>query len=161
LWPLGVRVGLASGEACVGNMGSTERFDYSVIGETVNTAARAESACKHVAHDILLAGTVDRATERLALLPAGHVHLKGRSLPQPVTIIVGDEAMAESAGFQALAKEHQGLVTQLSAARKKAANGPVVSQLVSELSLHNPALAPYLMAIAGRAKDFQQAAAKP
>jgi adenylate cyclase len=78
LWPLGVRVGLASGEACVGNMGSTERFDYSVIGETVNTAARAESACKHVAHDILLAGLVDSATKRLAMLPAGHVHLKGR-----------------------------------------------------------------------------------
>ncbi len=161
LWPLGVRVGLASGEACVGNMGSTERFDYSVIGETVNTAARAESACKHVAHDILLAGTVDRATERLAILPAGHVHLKGRSLPQPVTIIVGDETEAKSAEFQALAKELQGLVTQLSAARKKAGNGAVVSQLVSELSLHNPALAPYLTAITGRAKDFQQAIAKP
>lgn len=160
LWPLGVRVGLASGEACVGNMGSTERFDYSVIGETVNTAARAESACKHVAHDILLAGTVDRATERLAILPAGHVHLKGRSLPQPVTIIVGDETEAKSAEFQALAKELQGLVTQLSAARKKAGNGAVVSQLVSELSLHNPALAPYLTAITGRAKDFQQAIAK-
>ena len=36
--PVAVRVGLASGEACVGNMGSATRFDYSVIGETVNTA---------------------------------------------------------------------------------------------------------------------------
>jgi adenylate cyclase len=160
LWPLNVRVGLASGEACVGNMGSTERFDYSVIGETVNTAARAESACKHVAHDILLAGTVDRATQRLALLPAGYVHLKGRSHPQPVTIIVGDEAEAASAGFQALAREHEGLVTQLSAARKNAANGAMLSQLVSELSLHNPALAPYLAAITTRAKDFQQLPAR-
>jgi adenylate cyclase len=159
LWPLGVRVGLASGEACVGNMGSTERFDYSVIGETVNTAARAESACKHVAHDILLAGIIDRATERLAILPAGHVHLKGRSLPQPVTIIVGDETEAKSAEFQALVKEHQGIVSQLSTTSKKVGNGAVLEQLVSELSLHNPALASYLTAITGRAKDFQQATA--
>jgi hypothetical protein len=35
----------------------------------------------------------------------------------------------------------------------------VLEQLVSELSLHNPALASYLTAITGRAKDFQQATA--
>lgn len=161
LWPLGVRVGLASGEACVGNMGSTERFDYSVIGETVNTAARAESACKHVGHDILLAGAVDSATRRLAVLPAGHVPLKGRSLPQPVTIIVGDEREAAADAFQSLAREHQSLVSQLSAAKKSARKTAMLAQLTSELSLHNPALSPYLEAMTGRLGDFQKGAATP
>jgi hypothetical protein len=72
-----------------------------------------------------------------------------------------DEEEAASAGFQALAREHEGLVTQLSAARKKAADRAMLSQLVSELSLHNQALAPYLAAIATRARDFQKLPADP
>ena len=50
--PLAVRIGLSSGPACVGNMGSSERFDYSVLGETVNIASRAEGLCKYIGHDI-------------------------------------------------------------------------------------------------------------
>ena len=61
--PVAVRVGLASGEALVGNVGSATRFDYSVIGETVNTAARTESACKELGCNIALAGEPTALTE--------------------------------------------------------------------------------------------------
>ena len=67
---MGVRVGLSSGPATVGNMGSAERFDYSALGETVNAGARAEAACKHVDTDILIAGDVLGKTVELAVLPA-------------------------------------------------------------------------------------------
>lgn len=77
LWPLGMRVGLASGPATVGNMGSATRFDYSVLGETVNVAARAESACKHVEADIVLAGPITEKTKSLAALDTGGLVLKG------------------------------------------------------------------------------------
>jgi len=52
--PVAIGVGVESGEAVVGNMGSDTRFDYSAIGDPVNTAARLESATKDVGKDILV-----------------------------------------------------------------------------------------------------------
>ena len=63
--PLAVRIGLSSGPACVGNMGSSERFDYSVLGETVNIASRAEGLCKYIGHDIAIAGSLTAQTADL------------------------------------------------------------------------------------------------
>jgi len=52
--PVAIGVGVNSGPAVVGNMGSATRFDYSCIGDAVNTAARLESATKEVGVDILI-----------------------------------------------------------------------------------------------------------
>ena len=52
--PVQVGVGTQSGFAVIGNMGSDTRFDYSAIGDPVNTAARLESATKEVGVDILI-----------------------------------------------------------------------------------------------------------
>ena len=49
-----VGVGTQACVACIGNMGSDTRFDYSAIGDPVNTAARLESATKEVGVDILI-----------------------------------------------------------------------------------------------------------
>ena len=82
---LAVRVGLASGPACVGNMGSSERFDYSVLGETVNTAARTEATCKSIGHDIAIAGTLQGRTSRpchsLCWQPAHEGQIQGGAGP--------------------------------------------------------------------------------
>jgi len=52
--PLKIGIGVNTGEAVIGNMGSNTRFDYSAIGDCVNTAARLESATKDVGVDILI-----------------------------------------------------------------------------------------------------------
>jgi len=52
--PVAIGVGINSGEAIIGNMGSDTRFDYSAIGDAVNTAARLESATKECGVDILI-----------------------------------------------------------------------------------------------------------
>ena len=44
--PIAIGVGINTGLGCVGNMGSSSRFDYSVIGDSVNTASRVEAASK-------------------------------------------------------------------------------------------------------------------
>tara|TARA_R100000700_G_scaffold12063_1_gene17257 strand:- start:14695 stop:16482 length:1788 start_codon:yes stop_codon:yes gene_type:complete len=49
-----IGVGIQSGAACVGNMGSDTRFDYTAIGNCVNEAARYESSTKEVGVDILI-----------------------------------------------------------------------------------------------------------
>ena len=52
--PVAIGIGVHSGEAVIGNMGSDTRFDYSAIGDAVNIAARLESATKEVGVDILI-----------------------------------------------------------------------------------------------------------
>jgi adenylate cyclase len=101
--PVEIGIGLSTGPALVGNMGSRRRFDYSCIGETVNVAARLEGACRHVAYDILVTAETAGAVPGMALLPAGALELKGVSQKQPTYILVGDETLAADPRFAALA----------------------------------------------------------
>jgi adenylate cyclase len=156
--PIAVRVGLASGPACVGNMGSSERFDYSVLGETVNTAARTESSCKIAAHDILIAGQLHPETQKLAVLAAGHTGMKGKSKPEPIHVLIGNEADRANKSFALLQREHDHLAGKL-AAKPTARNIATIRQLLQELGLRHPDCAAYLAAMADRAEDF--AALKP
>ncbi|MEI5676879.1 adenylate/guanylate cyclase domain-containing protein [Mesorhizobium sp. CCNWLW179-1] len=54
---LGIGIGVNTGECVVGNMGSTSRFDYSALGDSVNLAARLESASKDVGAPLLIGET--------------------------------------------------------------------------------------------------------
>jgi adenylate cyclase len=158
--PIAVRIGLASGPACVGNMGSEDRFDYSVLGETVNTAARTEATCKRVGHDILIAGTLHEATKKLALLPAGHAVMKGISHAEPIFAVVGDEVEKASGSFKELDKEHRHLAQSLSLAPKSAKLAGL-RQLLDEIAIHHPVIAKYLKTMADRPTDFQTPKPEP
>jgi adenylate cyclase len=151
--PLRVRIGLATGPACVGNMGSQDRFGYSVLGKTVNTAARTESTCKHVGHDILIAGDLQPATEQLAILKAGRATMKGKSKPETIHAVVGDADFAASPSFAELRREHDHLVGKL-AAKPKPRALTALRQLLQEVALHHPVCATYLNRLADRLTDF-------
>jgi len=111
--PVALAIGLSSGPACVGNIGSSSRFNYSVIGDTVNAAARIESACRHVAYDILVSADVAAEADDLALLPAGALALKGKAGRLPTFILVGDAEVAAGAAFRTLAPAHDALIAAL------------------------------------------------
>ena len=79
---LGIEIGIGinTGEAVIGNMGSDTRFDYTAIGDPVNTAARLESATKEVGVDILIGKeTAKNCNFELKLLEP--ITVKGKQKP--------------------------------------------------------------------------------
>ncbi len=75
-----IGVGLNTGDAVIGNMGSDTRFDYTAIGDAVNTAARMESSCKEVGEDIVI--TENTASQiQMKLKPLKPIKVKGKEKP--------------------------------------------------------------------------------
>jgi adenylate cyclase len=77
---IAIGIGINTGEAIVGNMGSENRFDYTAIGDAVNTAARLESATKERGVNIL----IGESTELMCgyhLLELEPIMVKGKSKP--------------------------------------------------------------------------------
>ena len=150
---LAVRVGLTSGPACVGNMGSSERFDYSVLGETVNTAARTEATCKNLGFDIAVAGELRGKTDSLAWLYAGSLPMKGKSKAEPVYIIIDDEKHGASPVFQQFRKTYNELIERLDVSGSKEIP-ETIRMLFDELAVQHPTLAHYFEKLVKRAGDF-------
>jgi adenylate cyclase len=75
----GTRIGVHTGPAVVGNIGGSGHFDYTAIGDTVNTAARLESANKFLGTRICIsAATAERCNE-VALRPIGDLVIRGKT----------------------------------------------------------------------------------
>lgn len=89
-----MRVGIHSGPAIVGNMGSSLRFDYTALGDTVNLASRLEGANKIYGTPILLTGeTRHQLQETIALRRIDRVRVKGKTVPVDIYTPCDDTAL--------------------------------------------------------------------
>lgn len=79
--PLWMGMGLHYGEAISGTIGSEERMEYTVIGNTINTASRIESSTKSFGTDLLVSEEVQSRLPDFIYEEAGSVQVKGRSNP--------------------------------------------------------------------------------
>ena len=79
---LKVRIGLNSGEAVVGNMGSEDRFDYTAMGDNVNLASRLESINKQYGTYLIIAeSTYEAVKDKVICRELDQIRVKGKAEP--------------------------------------------------------------------------------
>jgi adenylate cyclase len=101
--PLNVGVGLNTGTCVVGNMGSDLRFDYSVLGDSVNLASRLEGQSKEYGFPIIVGSKTALAVkDKFAILELDFIMVKGKKEPEVIYAIAGREDTAQSGRFQRL-----------------------------------------------------------
>jgi len=94
--PLRIGIGLNSGPCVVGNMGSDFRFNYSVLGDTVNLASRLESRTKDYRLSLVIGSrTAERAKEKFATMEIDLIQVKGKKQPELVFTVLGRAEVAE------------------------------------------------------------------
>ena len=130
-----MRLGIAihTGQVCVGNLGSDARFDYSIVGDTVNSAARLEPLSKQYGVAIIVSDDVVRQAPDFAYLKIDDVILRGKQTATGIHALVGDEALAKSETFRQFSALHE----KMRAARAEAADWPpLLEQLMADPLSH-------------------------
>ena len=122
---IGIGVGVASGSVVVGNFGSRSRLSYSVVGDTVNLAARLEPFGKRTGLPLTFADATASAAGR-DLLKIDEIAIRGRSVAEPIfSWRPLDEAT------QAAHDEFLAALLAAGTSRKKAALGTALEALAA------------------------------
>jgi adenylate cyclase len=101
--PINVGVGLNTGLCTVGNMGSDIKFNYSVLGDSVNLASRLEGQSKEYGFPIIVGSKTALAVkDKFAILELDFIMVKGKKEPEVIYAIAGREDTAQSGRFQRL-----------------------------------------------------------
>ncbi|MDP7548396.1 MAG: adenylate/guanylate cyclase domain-containing protein, partial [Alphaproteobacteria bacterium] len=109
--PLNVGVGVNTGDCVVGNMGSEQRFDYSVLGDAVNLAARLEGQSKNYGVGIVIGEETEaRVGDDFATLELDLIAVKGKSEAVRIHTILGRENMLHQQDFLALKAQHAAML---------------------------------------------------
>jgi adenylate cyclase len=94
---MSLRIGVHSGPAIVGNMGSDLRFEYTALGDTVNLASRLEGANKAYGTSILLSGATAQALGGLVRLRRVDLaRVKGKTVPVDIFTPCADARIVEA-----------------------------------------------------------------
>ncbi len=106
-----VGVGVNTGTCVVGNMGSQQRFDYSVVGDAVNLASRLEGQSKPYGVTIVV-GPETAATvgAEFALLELDLIAVKGKREAVCIFALLGNAEVRRDTAFRTLTEDHAALL---------------------------------------------------
>jgi len=99
-------VGIGTGECVVGNIGSELRFDYSVLGDSVNLASRLEGQTKTYGVSVIVDQTTRDSAVELPFLEIDLIAVKGKQQAERIYALLGDKEMAESPAYLKLSESH-------------------------------------------------------
>jgi len=108
--PIRAGIGLNTGPCCVGNMGSDQRFDYSVLGDDVNLASRLEGQSKNYGVDIVIGPKTREAVPELAAIELDLIKVKGKTEAVHIYALLGNQEKADAEAFKDLAAKHAAML---------------------------------------------------
>lgn len=121
---LGVtRIGVHTGAAVVGNIGGRQRFAYTAHGDTVNIAARLETANKQFGTRVCMSKEIASCCPDVQVRPIGNIVLKGKT--EPIQVVTISEELSDLAqieytdAFKSLLQHRSGARQQIAALARK------------------------------------------
>ena len=121
--PIHIGTGLNTGRCVVGNMGSDQRFDYSVLGDDVNLASRLEGQSKTYGVDVVIGPRTREQAPEFATLELDLIKVKGKTVPVRIFALMGGPELANNASFKIHKVLHERMLAAYRAQRWDDARG--------------------------------------